>query len=114
MMGYEPRALPTVISKSNIPAVESHLAALDAACKEALAANELAQQTMKARNWCTFTPSKKGDRVWLEGRNLWRSLPNPKFAAKREGPFTITAVLSPITYKLLRVTYKKTPGDFCH
>ena len=38
--------------------------------------------------------------MWLEGRNLKQSLPNPKFAAKREGPFTIIDVLSPITYKL--------------
>ena len=38
--------------------------------------------------------------VWLEGRSLKQSLPNPKFAAKREGPFTIMEVLSPVTYKL--------------
>ena len=38
--------------------------------------------------------------VWLEGRNLKQSLPNPKFTAKREGLFTITEVLFPVTYKL--------------
>ena len=100
MMGYEPCALPTVNSESNIPAIESCLATLDAACKEALAAHELTHQTMKARNWHTFTPFKKGDKVWLEGRNLQHSLSNPKFAAKREGPFTTTTELSPIMYKL--------------
>ena len=62
--------------------------------------NDLAQQTMKSRTWRNFQPFKKGAKVWLEGRNLKRSLPNPKFAAKREGPFTITEVLSPVTYKL--------------
>ena len=70
MMGYEPCALSTVISESNIPAVESRLATLDATHKEALVAHELAHQTMKARNWRTFTLFKKGDKVWLKGRNL--------------------------------------------
>ena len=50
---------------------------------------------MKSRTWRNFQPFKKGAKVWLEGRNLKRSLPNPKFAAKQEGPFTITEVLSP-------------------
>ena len=55
---------------------------------------------MKHQTWRNFQPFRKGVNVWLEGRNLKRSLPNPKFAAKREGLFTIMEVLSPITYKL--------------
>ena len=68
--------------------------------KEALAAHDLTRQTMKSQTWRNFQPFKKGAMVWLEGRNLKHSLPNPKFAAKQEGPFTITEVLSPVTYKL--------------
>ena len=41
MMEYEPRALPSVISDTSIPAVESRLKTLSAACNEALAAHEL-------------------------------------------------------------------------
>ena len=62
MMGYEPRALPSVISDTSIPAVETRL------------------------------------------------IINPKFAPKREGPFTITKVLSPIIYQLrLPKTWKIHP-----
>ena len=100
MMGYEPRALPTIISETSLPAIQDRLNSLLAIRKEALAAHDLARQTMKSRTWRNFQPFKKGAKVWLEGRNLKRSLPNPKFAAKREGPFTITEVLSPVTYKL--------------
>ena len=47
-----------------------------------------------------FKPFIKGDKVWLEARNLKRLIINPKFTPKREGPFTITKVLSPIVYQL--------------
>ena len=100
MMGYEPRALPTIIYETSLPAVQDRLNSLLTIRKEALAAHDLSRQTMKSRTWRNFQPFKKGAKVWLEGRNLKRSLPNPKFAAKREGPFTITDILSPITYKL--------------
>ena len=49
MMGYEPRALPSVISDTTIPAVESRLKTLSDARDEALAAHELARQVMAAR-----------------------------------------------------------------
>ena len=55
---------------------------------------------MAARTRRHFTPFKKGEKVWLEARNLKRKVANPKFAPKREGPFTISDVLSPITYRL--------------
>ena len=42
IMGYEPHALPTVISKASIPAVEDHLKTLNATCDEALTSHELA------------------------------------------------------------------------
>ena len=46
-----------------------------------------------------FKPFVKGDKVWLEARNLKCLIINPKFTPKREGPFTITKVLSPIVYQ---------------
>ena len=59
------------------------------------------------RGFKSFT---KGDKVWLEARNLKRLIINPKFAPKREGPFTITKVLSPIVYQLrLPKTWKIHP-----
>ena len=99
-MGYEPHVLPSIIQNSAIPAVETRLKNLTAARNKALAAHELAQQVMAAHTWHRFIPFKKGEKVWLEARNLKCSDINPKFASKREGPFTITKVLSPITYQL--------------
>ena len=55
---------------------------------------------MSSRSRRGFKPFVKGDKVWLEARNLKRLIINPKFAPKREGPFTITKVLSPIVYQL--------------
>ena len=57
-----------------------------------------------------FKPFAKGDKVWLEARNLKCLIINPKFAPKQEGPFTITKVLSPIVYQLqLPKTWKIHP-----
>ena len=110
MMGYEPRALPSVIADTSIPAVESCLKSLSAARNEALAAHELARQVMSSRFRREFKPFIKGDKVWLEARNLKHLIINPKFTSKREGPFTITKVLSPIVYQLhLPKTWKIHP-----
>ena len=110
MMGYEPCALPSIISNTSIPTIETHLKTLSAACDEALAVHELAHQVMAARTRCSFSPFKLGDKVWLEARNLKRSVVNPKFTPKREGPFTIMKVLSPIVYQLrLLKTWKIHP-----
>ena len=100
MMGYEPVPLPNVLPSSPLSAVEECLKALRAACLEALAAHELARQTMAARTRRHFVPFKKGEKVWLEARNLKRNVTNPMFTPKREGPFTITDILSSITYRL--------------
>ena len=47
-----------------------------------------------------FRPFQKGDRVWLEEKNLNTDDPYKKLKPKREGPFTITEVLSTWTYRL--------------
>ena len=65
---------------------------------------------MNSRSRRGFKPFTKGDKVWLEARNLKRLIIDPKFAPKREGPFTITKVLSPIVYQLrLPKTWKIHP-----
>ena len=48
MMGYEPRVLPTIISETSLSAVQDHLNSLLSVRKEALAAHDLARQTMKS------------------------------------------------------------------
>ena len=63
MMGYEPRALPSVIADTSIPAVESCLKTLSAARNEALAAHKLAQQVMSSHSRRGFKRFAKGDKV---------------------------------------------------
>ena len=47
----------------------------------------------------SYQPFTKGQKVWLEGRNLSMSY-NKKITTKREGPFLITEVLGPVNYRL--------------
>ena len=46
-----------------------------------------------------FVPFKEGNKVWLEATNLDLGH-NRKLASRREGPFQITEVLGPLTYRL--------------
>ena len=110
MMRYEPCALSTVLSETSIPAIKTCLKFLNAAKDKAFTAHKLACQVMSSRNCQDFECFEKGDKVWLEVKNLKCSIANPEFTPKREGPFTIIKVLSPITYQLcLPKTWKIHP-----
>ena len=95
--GYEPRAYPP-LGKTFLPALENCLMTLEEARKEALAAHETAHRIMRERNTRNFSPWKVGDKVWLEAMNLRLNYPSRKLAPKRQGPFEIVQVLSPLTY----------------
>ena len=71
--------------------------------QEALAAHELARNRMTDRWKSTFTLFKKGDRVWLDSRNL-KTIYHKKMKPIQEGPFVITKVLGPVTYRLKLLT----------
>ena len=64
---------------------------------------------MKNQIKSKFTPFEVNDKVWLEARNLKRNILDPKFAPKREGPFTITKVLSPLSYEFKPTLWKIHP-----
>ena len=55
---------------------------------------------MRERNTRNFSPWKVGDKVWLEAMNLCLNYPSRKLASKQQGPFEISQVLSPLTYRL--------------
>ena len=99
ILGYEPRDYPK-IGQTFLPSLEDWLNLLDQACDKALAAHDKTHQIMK--EWITskFTPWKVGDKVWLEGKNLRLHYPTRKLAPRREGPFEISHVISPLTYRL--------------
>ena len=55
---------------------------------------------MKERITTKFVPWKVGDKVWLEGKNLCLQYPMKKLALRRQGPFEISQVVSPLAYHL--------------
>ena len=97
--GYEPRAYPP-LGKTFLPALENRLTTLEEARQEALAAHETAHRIMKEQNTQNFSPWKVGDKVWLEATNLHLNYPSRKLTPKQQGPFEISQVLSPLTYRL--------------
>ena len=99
ILRYELRSYPP-IEKTFIPTLETCLGELEESRKEALAAHEKAHRTMKEWISSKFCPWKSGDKVWLEGKNLKLHYPSKKLAPRREGPFEITQVISPVAYKL--------------
>lgn len=100
MMGYEPTAIPPITTKTLIPSLTDRLQLLTRTRSEALAAHELVRRTMVERITRHFKPFKLHDKVWLESTNLNHKNPHHKLNPKREGPFAITEVLSPWTYRL--------------
>lgn len=100
MMGYNPKAIPSVHPTTMVPAVEERLGNLEKVRLEAMAAHELARQRMAERVTRGFTPFKKGQKVWLEAKNLRFLKDHKKLTMKRQGPFEIMEVLGTLTYKL--------------
>src|SRR5712672_3970934 len=43
---------------------------------------------------------KEGDQVWLEATNLKLPYHTPKLAPRRQGPFRVSKVVSPVAYQL--------------
>jgi transposase InsO family protein len=99
-LGSDPLAIPAAYPKTNVPEVEERLKELQKARDEALAAHELARQKMIERSTRGFKPFKLHDKVWLESKNLKLRYESKKLAPKREGPFEISEVLGPLTYRL--------------
>ena len=99
-MGYDPKAIPTAYPKTNLPETQDRLLILQEARKEAKAAHELARQKMMERITQGFKPFKLHNKVWLESKHLKLQYASKKLAPKREGPFKIIKVLSPLNYRL--------------
>ena len=99
MFGDSPSAIPHSFENTRFPAVEVKMKQLQKNREEALAAHELARTRMIERRQGNFTPFRKGEKVWLDSRNL-KTLYHKKMAPKREGPFEIVDVLGPLTYRL--------------
>ncbi|KAI5118039.1 hypothetical protein M0805_009221 [Coniferiporia weirii] len=100
ILGYDPIPIPPVIEDTDIPSLALHLQLLSSIWKEVLAAHDLAHTHMAQHSARGFQPFKLGDKVWLEATNLHFPNRSRKLAPKREGPFPIIQVLSPLNYQL--------------
>ena len=99
MYGQAPIALPEAFQHSEYPTVSARITQLNQWRKDAIIAHEYARERMKNRIKENYTPFSKGNKVWLDGRNLKLNY-NKKITTKREGPFEITEVLPPLNYRL--------------
>ena len=99
MFGESPVANPLSFENTKYLTMEDKMKTLLRNREEALAAHELARSRMADQRKSTFTPFKKGDKVWLDSRNL-KTIYHKKMRPQREGPFIITEVLGPVTYRL--------------
>ena len=98
--GIQSTRYPHHLSKDKCTWHSKRLLLLQEARKEADAAHELARQKMMERITRGFKPFKEGDKVWLESRYLKLRYESKKLAPKREGPFKVLEVLSPLNYRL--------------
>ncbi len=94
--GLEPAATPDQVSPSDNPAARARVDYLRQRRKQAITAlNKMANSNSPTRN--VFNHREK---VWLEAKNLALPYGSVKLAPRRHGPFPITQVISPVTYKL--------------
>ena len=99
MFGNSPVAIPHTFKNTKFPNLEDKMKTLQKNREEALAAHELARTRMIEQGKSNFTLFKQGDKVWLDTRNIKMNY-HKKIRPKREGPFEITKVIGPVTYRL--------------
>ena len=99
MHGESPKTLSITFEKTKYPTIEERMHTLIQDREEALAAHKLAMRRIADRWKNMFTPFKKGDLVWLDTRNI-KTTNNPKIGPRRKGPFLISDILGPLTYRL--------------
>ena len=110
-MGVNPITIPPIMTmETKAPAAQNRLEQLKKAREEALAAHELAAAHMADRKRNPPPQLSKGDKVWLSTKNLKFLKDHAKLKQKKTGPFTITEVIGPLTYRLkLPKTWKIHP-----
>ena len=101
IIGSDPKAIPTAFPSTNIPEAEEWIQNLQKAWDKAIAAHKLlARQKMMEQTTHKFKPFQKNDLVWLESKNLKLWYESKKVTPIWEGPFHISEVLGPLTYRL--------------
>ena len=70
MLGITLVAIPLSFENTKYPTIKERMKKLIHEREEALAAHELARNRMAGRRRDTFVPFEKGQKVWLDSRNL--------------------------------------------
>ena len=70
MFGESPLAIPLSFERTKYPAIQDRMKSLIQNQEEALAAHEVARSQISKQRKSAFTPFKKGDKVWLDSKNL--------------------------------------------
>jgi Chromo (CHRromatin Organisation MOdifier) domain len=99
IQGDNPISVPITLSHTKCPTIEEKMKQMISDREEALAAHKLARTRIANRKQLKFVPFEKGQKVWLDTRNL-KMNHHKKIAPKQEGPFEIDEVLGPVTYRL--------------
>jgi len=96
LLGYRPTLHPDQNVVMNNQTAEQCIETLHQKRAQAIAAiNKVVNQgpTLEGR-------FKEGDQVWLEASNLKLPYHTPKLAPRRQGPFRVSGVISPVAYQL--------------
>jgi len=96
LLGYRPILHPEQSLETNNQAAEERLETMARKRAQAIAAiNKVANE-----NAPPTEQFKVGDQVWLEASHLKLPYHTPKLAPRRQGPFRINKIISPIAYQL--------------
>jgi len=96
-MGFIPRS-HQLEHPSTIPRVEWYETKFKKIREQAQSAMKKVQSMYKCKEM--FSPYEKGDKVWLEAKNLKTMHPTTTLRPLRYGPFQVTNVISDTTYRL--------------
>jgi hypothetical protein len=101
--GRHPRMGTEPLRSTKVVATEDFVKNLQASRKEAEAALHKAADDMARfydQHRQTAVTYKKGDMVWLDGKNITSDRPSKKLDDKRYGPFKVLEAMGPNAYKL--------------
>src|SRR6267154_3633732 len=96
LFGYRPSLYPRTAIDTPNEEVESRLDLLYQKRAQATAAINKAARTP----YVIKELFKVGDQVWLDGKNLVLPYQSNKLAPRRQGPFRITRIISPVAFQL--------------
>lgn len=102
-MGFHPRFGSFSLSTSVVPEVNSFAQELCTVWAQVQTNLKKAQETQKVkadRKRSNGVDFKVGDKVWLSTKNLKMKVPSYKFAPRFIGPYEITKVINPVSFKL--------------